>query len=381
MAERTPSAESRLIHAGTQRVLGSPASPPLVPTSFFVSWGEPDAPRAYARNGNPGWEALEEALGALEGGEAVAFASGQAASMALLLALGEGRRRIVLPDDGYYNVRILADRLRPHGAEPVFVDQLDLVAVENALAGGLSVLWVETPSNPFLRVADLGRLGDLAASAGAPMAVDNTVATAALQKPLEFGAVASVYSLTKAASGHADVVLGAVVSRDRDLVEGLRSWRTVGGGIPGPFEAWLALRGLKTLHLRVARQSESAQAIARHLAGHPRIRSVHYPGADPATAATASRQLPHGGGPLLSFELDGSAAEADAVIAASTLVVPATSFGGVESTWERRARWASETAPEALIRLSVGLEPAGELIADIDRSLEAGHPAPRRSPA
>lgn len=375
------SAESRLIHAGTERMPGRPATPPLAPASIYVSQGTPRPGRGYGRDGNPGWEALEQALGGLEDAEAVAFASGQAASMALMLALAPGRERIVLPEDGYYGGRVLADRLRPHSTRPVPVDLRDLAAVERELAAAPSVLWAETPTNPLLRVADLSRLGALAAAAGAPMIVDNTVATGLLQRPLDLGATASLYSLTKAISGHSDVILGAVVSRDAGLVAELKAWRSSGGGIPGPFEAWLALRGLKTLPLRIARQSASALAIAGHLAGHPRVTAVHYPGvdragvdgpgADTTTSELARRQMPDGFGPLLSFEVTPDGADAaDKVVAASRLILPATSFGGVESTWERRARWPAETAPAGLIRLSVGVEPAADLITDIDEALE-----------
>jgi cystathionine gamma-synthase len=374
------SAESRLIHAGTERVPGRPATPPLAPASIYVSHGTPRPGRGYGRDGNPGWEALEQALGDLEDAEAVAFASGQAASMALMLALTPGRERIVLPEDGYYGGRVLADRLRPHSTRPVPVDLRDLAAVERELTAAPSLLWAETPTNPLLRVADLSRLGALAAAAGAPMIVDNTVATGLLQRPLDAGATASLYSLTKAISGHSDVILGAVVSRDAGLLAELKAWRSSGGGIPGPFEAWLALRGLKTLPLRIARQSASALAIAGHLAGHPRVTAVHYPGVDGAgvdgagvdklTSELARRQMPDGFGPLLSFEVTPDSADAaDTVIAASRLILPATSFGGVESTWERRARWPAETAPASLIRLSVGVEPAADLITDIDHAL------------
>jgi cystathionine beta-lyase/cystathionine gamma-synthase len=367
--------ESALVHAGTERGAGAPLAPPLLATSTYVSQGEPDLERGYGRMANPGWAAVEEALAAIEGPGALAvtFASGQAASMALMLALAAGRSRIVFPHDGYFNTRALADRLRPHGAVAVAVDQLDLDVVEVALLGppatppGRAVLWAETPTNPLLRVADLAALGALAAAAGAPFVVDNTVATGLLQKPLEFGAVASVYSLTKSISGHSDVLGGAVVTRDAELAESVRGWRTAGGAIPGPFESWLVLRGMKTLPLRIARQSENALAIAEFLAAHPRVTAVHYPGLAPSAAARL--QLPGGFGPLLSFELTGTAAQADAVVAAAQLVVPATSFGGVESTWERRARWAAETAPETLIRLSAGIEPTADLIADIGAAL------------
>ncbi len=370
MTDPGVSADARLVHAGTERRPGEPVVQPPVLASILVSAGEPSA-GDYGRGGNATWTALEQALGAIEEAEAVVFSSGQAASMALMLALARGRDAILLPGDGYYNARVLADRLRPHGAAPVLVDLQDLAAVERALtaAEGGAVLWAETPTNPLLRVADLVALGRLAAAAGAPMIVDNTVATGLLQQPLDLGAAASLCSLTKSASGHSDVILGAVMTRDPALAEDLRSWRSVGGGIAGPTESWLAIRGLKTLPLRIERQSATALALARHLASHPRVRAVHYPGVNADTLAVASAQMPRGFGPLLSFELDGSAADADAVVAAARLILPATSFGGVESTWERRGRWAGETAPESLIRLSAGIEPAADLAGDIDQAL------------
>jgi cystathionine beta-lyase/cystathionine gamma-synthase len=197
--------------------------------------------------------------------------------------------------------------------------------------------------------------------------VDNTVATGLLQKPLEFGAVASVYSLTKSISGHSDVLGGAVATRDPALAGELRDWRTAGGGIPGPFESWLVLRGMKTLSLRMARQSENALALAEFLAAHPRVTAVHYPGLRPSV--TTLKQMPRGFGPLLSFEVAGTASDADTVVGASRLIVPATSFGGIESNWERRGRWAAETAPDTLIRLSAGIEPVEDLLADLGAAL------------
>jgi cystathionine beta-lyase/cystathionine gamma-synthase len=347
--------------------------PPLLAT-ILASQGEPGA-ADYGRGGNPTWAALEDALGAIEDAQAVVFASGQAASMALMLALARDRDRILLPQDGYYNARALAEQLQPRGAVPVYVDQDNLAMIEHELAAGRAVLWAESPTNPLLRVADLGALARLAAAADAPLVVDNTVATGLLQQPLELGAVASLCSLTKAASGHSDVLAGAVLTRDADLVAQLRGWRSLGGGVLGPMEAWLALRGLKTLPLRIERQSATAQTIAAHLATHPRVTAVHYPGSRPETLALARAQMPRGFGPLLSFEVDGGATAADAVVAAATLIAPATSFGGVESTWERRGRWPGESAPPGLIRLSVGIEPAPDLIADIDRALATGRAA------
>jgi cystathionine beta-lyase/cystathionine gamma-synthase/pimeloyl-ACP methyl ester carboxylesterase len=370
--ERPESADSALIHAGIPRERGEPVVPPPVLASIFASAGEPGGRLAYGRNGNPTWQSLERALGAIEDADAVAFSSGQAAAMALMLALARGREHILVARDGYYNVRELARRLRPHGADAVAVDLQDLAGVERELGRGPAVLWAESPTNPLLRVADLAALGRLAAAAGAPMVVDNTVATGLLQQPLRLGAIASLCSLTKSASGHSDLILGAVVTRDQDLLAELRDWRTLGGGIAGPLEAWLALRGLKTLPLRIERQSATALTIAEYLAGHPRVAAVYYPGTCARTRDLARAQMPRGFGPLLSFELDGGIAEADAVVTAARLIVPATSFGGVESTWERRGRWPGESAPDSLIRLSVGLEPAADLIADIEQSLRAG---------
>ena len=232
------------------------------------------------------------------------------------------------------------------------------------------MLWAETPTNPLLRVADLARLGALAAAADAPMVVDNTVATGVLQQPLELGATASLCSLTKASSGHSDVLLGAVLTRDQDLLAGLRDWR-----------------GYRRRHPRAVRElAGAARPEDPPAADHPpvRERAGDRPPSGPpsarargplsryraATLEVARSQLPRGFGPLLSFELDADAAAADAVVAASRLILPATSFGGVESLWERRARWAGKPRPEALIRLSAGIEPAADLIADIDQSLE-----------
>ena len=366
------SVESRLVHGGTERQAGAPVGPPLLPTSVYVSQGEPDPARGYGRNANPGWADVEDVLASIEGpgAFAVTFPSGQAASMALMLALAPNRDRIVLPHDGYYNTRFLASRLHPYGTQAVALDMLDLSAVAQNLRTHQCVLWAETPTNPLLRVADLAALGALAIETGAPLVVDNTVATGLLQKPFDFGAIASVYSLTKSISGHSDVLGGAVVTRDEALARELRDWRTAGGAIPGPFESWLILRGMKTLPLRIERQSANASAIARFLSNHPRVTAVHYPGLDPSDVTL--KQMPRGFGPLLSFELGGTAADADKVIAAAQLIVPATSFGGVESTWERRARWSGEDAPESLIRMSAGIEPVEDLIADLSSALTPG---------
>lgn len=361
---------TRLVHAGLPRAEGSPSAPPIVTGSFFTSAGDPEsAAYSYTRHGNPTWEVLEAALEALEEATALVFASGQAAGLALVLALTEDRRRLVFPSDGYFGMRTLAGLLSGRLVEPVPVDLQDLDAVRAAVVAGPSLLWAETPTNPLLRVMDLDALAAIAAEEGAPMVVDNTVATAVLQRPLEHGAIATLTSLTKIASGHSDLLLGSVATRDETLAGRLRAWRGAGGGIAGPFEAWAAHRGLRTLGLRVERQSETALAVARHLEAHGRVRAVHYPGLDGPDHSVAARQMRGGFGPLLSFELDGDAAAAEAVVSGARLVRPGTSFGGVESSWERRARWAGEDAVESLIRMSVGIEAAEDLLADLDAAL------------
>ncbi len=322
--------------------LGEPLADPLELTSAYVSRGVPSADAlTYTRLGNRSWQALEAALGRLEGADALVFASGMAAIANLMLALADAapirtaaspRPQVVLPSDGYHGVRVLAAMLAARGIDHVTVDQRDLAAVESALAaaGPAPILWTETPTNPFLRVVDLAALARLAQAHGAPLVCDNTTATAALQLPLDLGATATVTSLTKAGSGHSDVVLGAVATRDPQLVARLSRWRAHGGAIAGPFETWLALRGLKTLCVRIERQSRTALALTRFLDAHPAVARVHYPGLDPATRALAERQMPHGAGPLLAFELaEGDERDADAVVARARVIRHATSFGGV----------------------------------------------------
>ena len=362
---------TRLVHAGLDRDEGSPSAPSIVTGSFFASAGDPGGRLAYTREGNPTWDGLEAALGALEAARALVFASGQAASLALVLALTEGRTRLVLPSDGYFGMRKLARLLEGRIVEALAVDLQDLEAVRTALGEAPSVLWAETPTNPLLRVMDLEALGRIASEAEAPMVVDNTVATGILQRPLDLGATVTMTSLTKIASGHADLILGAVATRDERLLGRLLAWRAAAGGIAGPFEAWLAHRGIRTLPMRVRRQSETALAVARHLDVHPHVRTVHYPGLPGPDHEVAVRQMTGGFGPLLSFEVDGDAGATEAVVRAAKLIRPGTSFGGIESSWERRARWPDETAPESLIRLSVGIEEPADLLGDLDEALAA----------
>lgn len=375
-ADSLPAAElmsdlrTTIVHAAEGRAQGDPSQAPIELTAFHVSSGDPaEVPLSYGRYGTTTWTALERALGEIENARALTFASGMAAATALLLALTEQTQRVVAPRDGYYTVRLLLERLRStgRGIDPVLVDLMDVDSVRTALAVGPALLWAESPTNPLLRVCDLGALSRIAAELGSAMIVDNTLLTPLLQRPLELGATASFVSLTKATSGHSDLLLGAVTTRDDDLYARLVTWRTLTGGIPGPVEAWLALRGMRTLALRLERQCANAQQIAEFLRAHGRVRRVHYPGLDEDPWARA--QMPAGFGPMLSFELDGNAADADAAVERARIIRPATSFGGIDSTWERRARWTGESAPPSLIRLSVGVEHIEDLIADIDQAL------------
>ncbi|MCE9593880.1 MAG: PLP-dependent transferase [Planctomycetes bacterium] len=362
-------------HAGSRHDSGAPSATPIQPASFYLSSGDPgDLAYAYGRHGNPTWEALESGLGDLEGARSLVFASGQAAALALMLSLADGRARFVLPDGGYYGTRKLLDLLRPRGLEFVNVDMTDLAAVELALTATPSILWAESPTNPFLRVLDLRALATLARAAGAPFVVDNTTATAALQRPLDLGADATITSLTKSVSGHSDVVLGSIATRKSSILDAARNWRANAGLIAGPFEAWVALRGLKTLPLRIARQSENALSLAEHLVTHPQVARVYHPAVDPRSKTLAEVQMRGGFGPLFSFEVKGDAGVADRVVAGARLIRPGTSFGGVETSWERRARWASETAPPNLIRVSAGIEAIEDLVQDIDRALASVEP-------
>jgi len=355
-------------HAGSPQEFGDPSAAGIQLAAFYLSAGDPTAlAHAYGRGRNATWEALEAALGELESARATSFASGLAACFASLMALAETHPRLVLAQDAYFGMRQLAEMLVPRGIEFLLLDHADFSAVERELARRPSILWSESPTNPRLGVHDLRRLGQIAKRQGAPFVVDNTTATAALQRPLDLGANLVVTSLTKSSSGHSDVLLGSATTRDDRLHERVRAWRYNAGAIPGPFEAWLALRGLKTLPLRIEKQSSNALAIANLLAVHPKVVQVHYPALN--ARALAESQMSGGFGPLLSFEVPGGAEAADRVVSAAKLIRPGTSFGGVESSWERRARWKGETAPPGLIRLSAGIESIRDLEADVLQAL------------
>ncbi|HEY0814928.1 MAG TPA: cystathionine gamma-lyase [Pseudonocardia sp.] len=356
---------TRCVHGGAGPAsLGEPLHPgPVLSSAFHL--GLPDDPLPtdfYGRAGNPTWRALEAAIGDLDGGECVVFASGMAA-IAAVLRLGEGA--LVLPSDGYYLARALA---LDEGRAAVREVPTSGPWPEGTLEGAGLVL-LETPSNPGLDVCDIAAVAATAHAAGALVAVDNTTATPLGQCPLALGADLTVASDTKALAGHGDVVLGHVSTRDPALAARLRELRTRGGAVPGPMESWLAHRGLGTLDLRLARQAANAAALVEVLRGHPAVEAVRWPGhpADPAHAV-ARRQMRRWNG-VLTFTLASEGA-VGRFLAASRLVASATSFGGLSTTADRRGRWGDDVQP-GLLRLSAGCEDPEDLVADVRAALDA----------
>jgi cystathionine gamma-synthase len=350
--------ETVCVGAGRTEGPGQPLNVPPVFASSFRMGGDHD----YSRNeGTPTWAALEDAVGRLEGGTATAYASGMGAVAAIVDLLPPGSR-VVVPADSYTAVRYLV------AARGHTVDLQDITDTEATLrkADGAALLWLESPTNPLMDVADLPAL----CAADTLVAVDNTFATPLLQQPLSLGADVVMHSGSKYIGGHADLLIGLTVTADPSLAERLRQHRVLSGATPGGMEAFLATRGLRTLPLRVRQAQESAGELARRLDEHPRVTRVRYPGlpGDPGHPR-ASKQM-SGFGAMLSFEVAGGAAEADVLCGALTVINSATSLGGVESTIERRARLAGqEHVPPSLLRLSVGCEHVEDLWADLDVAL------------
>jgi len=330
----------------------------------------------YARGGNPTREAFQQALAALEGGErCFAFGSGMGAEATLLLTLRPGDH-VLLADDVYGGTyRLLSKVLEPWGLAFSTVDLDDADAIRAAVRPETRIVWFESPSNPLLKVVDIGAVASVAHEAGARVVVDNTFATPALQRPLELGADAVMHSVTKYIGGHSDLIGGAMVTSDPEWIDRLGFLVNAVGAVPGPMDSYLALRGLKTLAIRMERHSENAEAIATWLGSHPKVRRVYFPGlATHPGHEIAARQMSAFGG-MVSFEV-GSAEEAVAVAERTELFFLAESLGGVESlievpgpmTHASVAGSPLEVAPE-LVRLSVGIEHVDDLIADLDQAL------------
>ncbi len=347
---------------------GDPLMPPIAPASLYHLPGEPaEHPQAdqYGRWTNPTWSALEQALATLEGASCIALPSGMAAIASVVMGFARPGDRILMPTDGYMATRVLVDTyLATSGVEIVYCPQMEMEARD---FDGFAMVFIETPTNPELHVVDIAALAAKAKSAGALLVADNTTATCLGQRPLDLGADIVVASDTKALNGHSDVLMGHVATRDEEIAERIRTWRKLVGAVPGHFEAWLAYRGLKTFDVRFERMCNNAAALAERFEAHRALANVAYPGlSSHAGHEIATRQMRRFGS-VISMTFD-SAAKAEAFIEAAQYIVPSTSFGGVHTTAERRARWG-DAVPEGFLRLSVGCEPLDALWTDIERAL------------
>ena len=374
--------ESRAIHAGSEPDPTTGAvTPPIYATSTYKQDGVGGLRNGYeySRSGNPTRAALEECIAALEEGEhGFAFASGLAAEDTLLRSLCRPGDHVVIPDDAYGGTFRLIDKVeKAWGLEHTPAQVADPEAVVAAIRPGQTkVVWVETPTNPLLNIADIARLADITHQAGALLVVDNTFASPYLQQPLALGADVVVHSTTKYCGGHSDVVGGALVVRDGDLAEKIAFHQNAIGGVAGPFDSWLVLRGLKTLALRMERHCDNAEAVVEFLQSHPGVSEVIYPGlaAHPGHEVAARQMRRYGG--IVSFRVAAGEAKALEICAATRLWTLGESLGGVESLIEHPGRMTHASVagtelevPSDLIRLSVGVETAADLVADLDRAL------------
>ncbi|ROR71956.1 trans-sulfuration enzyme family protein [Bogoriella caseilytica] len=379
-----PSPATLAVSAGRPaRNQGSPVNPPVVFSSTYTSIEDPTGSLLYTRYDTETWQPLERALAALEQAElpGLVFSSGMAVIDAAL-RLAEPGAVIVAPRHAYLSTLTAAhEQARREGGTVREVDIADTEAVIAALrpAGEApaGMLWIESPTNPMLEVADISRLAAAARAVGALTVVDNTFATPLLQQPLHLGADVVVHSVTKQLAGHSDVLLGAALTSSTELHERLLARRRTGGAIPGPMETWLALRGLRTLALRAERSEQNARELARRLEAHHLVEHVGYPGlASHPQHERAAAQM-SGFGPILTLRPRGGAEAAAEVTRRVRLWLPATSLGGVESSLERRRRLSAEAAsvPEDLLRLSVGIEDLEDLWRDLEAALTASVPA------
>ena len=374
--------ETLAIHAGQAPEPRTGAVvPPIFQTSTYAqdAVGEPRQGYEYARTANPTRDALQECVAALEGGRAaLAFASGMAAEDTLLRTVCRPGDHVVIPDDAYGGTyRLLARVAEPWGLDWSAARISDVDAVRAAVRKGQTkVIWVETPTNPLLGIADLSGLAALAHDIGALLVVDNTFASPYLQQPLAHGADVVVHSTTKYLGGHSDVVGGALITSDTSLGERLAYHQNAMGAINGPFDAWLTLRGVKTLAVRMERHCDNAERVVEYLLAHPRVSQVLYPGLPEHPGhETAAKQMRRFGG-MVSFRAVGGEAQAVAICNRARLFVLGESLGGVESLIEHPGRMTHASAagsplevPADLVRLSVGIETADDLVADLDQAL------------
>ena len=368
--------ETLAVHAAsTPDPATGAVAPPLHLSTTFERQPDGSYPAGYSyiRDANPNRRALEEALSALEGGAlTIAFSSGMAATAAVLQSLSPGDH-VVAPLDAYYGTsKLLREHFSRWGLLASFVDMTDSAAVRSAIGSSTRLVWTETPSNPTIAITDLRAVAALARSAGALTACDNTWATPFLQRPLALGIDIVVHSTTKYLSGHSDAMGGAVVLREPGVVsDRLRAVQVTSGAVPSPFDAWLVLRGVRTLPWRMRAHCENAAVIAGVLARHPRVERVHYPGLPTDPGYVVARSQMDAAGGMLSFVVQGGREAAFDVAAKLRIITRATSLGGPESLIEHRAsvEGPQTRAPEGLLRLSVGLEHPDDLVADLEQAL------------
>jgi cystathionine gamma-synthase len=377
-----PGFETQAVHAGLDPdpVTGS-VVPPIYQTSTYKQDGVGGLRGGYeySRTANPTRTALEECLAALEGGRrSLAFASGMAAEDTLLRSLCRPGDRVIIPDDAYGGTyRLFSAVLARWGLDWTPVHLPDVAAVRRALAERPTrVLWVETPTNPLLGIADIAALAEAAHEAGALLVVDNTFASPRLQRPLTLGADVVVHSTTKYLGGHSDVVGGALVTSDEQIAEDAAYLRNATGGVPGPFDSWLTLRGIRTLAVRMDRHGENAGRVAEMLTGHPAVSEVFYPGLPSHPGHDVAAKQMSGFGGMVSFRVHGGEEAAVAVCGRTRLFTLGESLGGVESLIEHPGRMTHASAagsplevPPDLVRLSVGIEDSGDLIDDLRQAL------------
>ena len=375
MTESSRSRAAALPHLRRAMLEKGDAVPlPLTMASIFHLPGDPKGFAQYGRFDNPTWEAVEHLLAHLEGAPCIAFPSGMAAISAVFFALLKSGDRILLPSDGYYTPRVLMERFLTR-----FGVRFDLRPTAAFLDGGFDgyrLVFVETPSNPGLDLCDIAAVSEAAHAAGALVVADNTTMTPLGQRPLDLGADVVVAADTKAPNGHSDALFGHVATRDSGIYGAIAEWRKLAGAIPGPFEAWQVHRGLETLEVRYERMCSSAEIVARRLKEHPVVKAVRFPGleGDPSHNLALSQMERFGFLVALTLE-DEQVAEA--FIDGCRLIQPATSFGGLHSSAERRARWGDAVAP-GFVRLSVGCEPVEELWSAIAEALHAAAAKPKK---
>jgi cystathionine gamma-synthase len=365
--------ETAVVQAGRPPVTpDGPVNPPIVLSSTLHAGG----PYGYMRDWNATLESLEIAIGALEGGQCTTFSSGMAAANAIFDLFPQGSA-VVASQYSYTGVAVRLSELHELGRiELRLVDVTDEAAVATAIAGAgnpATWVWIETPTNPMMEICDIEATAIVARSHGAYLAVDNTFMTPIRQRPLELGAHLVMHSATKGISGHSDLLMGALVTNDADLAEKIISRRVLLGAVPSAFDSYLALRGLRTLAVRVDRAESNAQIIAERLAAHSKVEAVYYPGLGGSKNSDVAKRQTDGPGFMLSFLVAGDAQDAERVCQSVKLITYATSLGGVETLLERRRRWPKENSavPENLIRVSIGIENVNDIWSDLEQALNA----------